>query len=46
MKAETWPSENEDIEYVIKLWEKDRCYQASTWYKVNKEEEDNKKCEK
>lgn len=44
MKAKTLLSENEDIDDVIKLWESDRCYQASTWYKVNKEG-DNNKCE-
>lgn len=35
-QAKTLPSENKDMEYVIKLWEGDRCYQAPTCDKVNK----------
>lgn len=27
---------NKDVESVSKLWEGDRCYQASTYDKVNK----------
>lgn len=35
-QAKTLSRENKDMEYVIKLWEGDRCYQAPACDKVNK----------